>query len=127
MSSNSVRVSAELFQSAQEQGEAMTRSAAQQIEHWARLGKALEDAGLSTDEMVSVLRGEVEAGVAAKDRRPKGRLSSKIVPAEQMWAEKRAKQAKDMENVRAGKVPGMAMGWFSAKRIKQVEILDSPY
>ncbi|WP_431102108.1 TA system antitoxin ParD family protein [Roseateles noduli] len=127
MSSNSVRVSAELFQSAQEQGEAMTRSAAQQIEHWARLGKALEDAGLSTDEMVSVLRGEAESGAGSKERRPKGRLSSKIVPAEQMWAEKRAKQKKDMENVRSGKVHGMAMGWFSAKRINQVEILDSPY
>jgi hypothetical protein len=127
MSSNSVRVSAELFQSARDQGEAMTRSAAQQIEHWARLGKAIEDAGLSTEEMVSVLRGEIESLATSKERRPKGRLSSRIVPAEQMWAEKRAKQQKDMDNVRSAKVSGMAMGWFSAKRSKQVEILNSPY
>jgi hypothetical protein len=127
MSSNSVRVSAGLFQSAQEKGEDMTRSTAQQIEHWARLGTALENAGLSIDEMISVLRGEAERGADSKDRRPKGRLSSKIVPAEQMWAEKRAKQRTDMDNVRSGKVPGMAMGWFSAKRIRQVKILDSPY
>lgn len=55
------------------------------------------------------------------------RLSDEILPAEQMWAEKRVKQSKDMANVRSGKVSGMAMGWFDAKRIKQVEILDSPY
>ncbi|MBB3294604.1 hypothetical protein FHT39_003284 [Mitsuaria sp. BK045] len=55
------------------------------------------------------------------------RLSNETVSAEQMWADKRAQRAKDIANVESGKVPAMSMGWFSSKRIKQVEILDSPY
>ncbi len=126
MSSNSVRVSAALFQVAQAHGEVLTRSAAQQIEHWARLGKALEDAGLSVEQLVKVLHGDTSGSKPARSE-AKGRLSDETVSAEQMWTEKRAKQKKDLENVKNGKVPGMAMGWFSAKRVKQVEILDSPY
>jgi hypothetical protein len=45
MSSNSIRISAELFERAQQQGEALSRSAAQQVEHWARLGAVLEQSG----------------------------------------------------------------------------------
>ena len=45
MSSNSIRVSAALFEQAQRQGELMCRSTAQQVEHWARLGAALEAEG----------------------------------------------------------------------------------
>lgn len=126
MSSNSVRVSAALFQVAQAHGEVLTRSAAQQIEHWARLGKALEDAGLSVEQLVKALHGDTSGSKPARSE-AKGRLSDETVSAEQMWTEKRAKQKKDLENVKNGKVPGMAMGWFSAKRVKQVEILDSPY
>lgn len=125
MSSNSVRVSAELFQSAQEQGEDMMRSAAQQVEHWARLGKALEEAGLSTDEMLAVLRGT--ASRTAKARKAKRSLAVEVVSEEELWAHKRAKQAKDIANVNAGKVPATAMGWFSSKRVKQAEIPNSPY
>ncbi|WP_067283764.1 TA system antitoxin ParD family protein [Mitsuaria sp. 7] len=125
MSSNSVRVSAELFQSAQEQGTDMMRSAAQQVEHWARLGKALEEAGLSTGEMLAVLRGAVAA--TTKSSRTKRALSVEVVSEEELWAHKRAKQAKDIANVDSGKVSAMAMGWFSSKRIKQAEIPNSPY
>ena len=46
MSSNSIRVGAELFRLAQQQGALMSRSAAQQVEHWARIGAALEATGL---------------------------------------------------------------------------------
>lgn len=103
----------------------MTRSIAQQIEHWARLGKALEEAGLSPEGAMKALGGGLllEAG----KREARGRLSNETVSAQQMWSDKRAQQAKDIANVESGKVPAMAMGWFSSKRIKQVEILDSPY
>ena len=45
MSSNSIRVGASLFKQAQQEGSIMSRSAAQQIEYWARLGAAFEAAG----------------------------------------------------------------------------------
>nr|WP_297528877.1 hypothetical protein [uncultured Roseateles sp.] len=95
------------------------------FEHWARLGRALEDAGLSTNEMLAVLRGSET--VASKSSKTKRALDVEVVSEEELWAHKRAKQAKDIANVNSGKVSAMTMGWFSSKRIKQVEIPDSPY
>jgi hypothetical protein len=46
MPSNPIRASASLFSLAQREGALMSRSAAQQIEHWARLGAAVEVAGV---------------------------------------------------------------------------------
>ena len=58
---------------------------------------------------------------------PKPRCKVTIVGVEEMWAYKRAKQAKDYANVMSGRIDGMAMGWFSEERMKTVEILNSPY
>ncbi|WP_431258834.1 hypothetical protein ACQ86G_00520 [Roseateles chitinivorans] len=62
-----------------------------------------------------------------KAEEPKLRCKVTIVSEEQMWAEKRAKQAKDYANVVSGRIDGMAMGWFSEERMKTVEIPNSPY
>ena len=59
MSSNSIRVGASLFKEAQKEGALMSRSAAQQIEYWARLGAALEAAGLSVGDAAR-MRGSGE-------------------------------------------------------------------
>lgn len=66
----SIRVSNELYSLAQATGKALQRPIAQQMEHWARLGAALEAAGISStaamqllgaqgtaDELVSVALG----------------------------------------------------------------------
>ncbi|WP_431048302.1 hypothetical protein [Roseateles sp. L2-2] len=58
---------------------------------------------------------------------PQLRCRVTIVSEEEMWAYKRAKQAKDYANVRSGRIDGMAMGWFSEERMKTVEIPNSPY
>jgi hypothetical protein len=62
MSSNSVRISAALFEQAQRQGHLMCRSAAQQIEHWARLGAALEAEGASTASMAASSKERLKKG-----------------------------------------------------------------
>ena len=62
MSSNSIRVGAELFSLAQQHGALMSRSAAQQIEHWARIGAALEATGLSVTDVARLLRGGADTG-----------------------------------------------------------------
>jgi len=70
MSSNSVRIGAEIFEAARQHGQIMSRSAALQVEHWARLGMALEASGLSVAEVAAMLRighAEPAAGDMASD------------------------------------------------------------
>ena len=57
----SVRVSDDLYAVAEMTGEAMHRSLAQQIEHWAALGRAIEAAGLTTEQIGQVLSGNRRA------------------------------------------------------------------
>ena len=64
MPSNSIRVDAKLFSKAREEGLLMSRSASQQIEHWARLGAALEATGLPVADVARMLRRTSQDGVA---------------------------------------------------------------
>jgi ParD-like antitoxin of type II bacterial toxin-antitoxin system len=111
MSSNSVRVSADLFDQALRQGEVLSRSAAQQLEHWARLGAAVERSGLSVAELIEVLRGD---------------LSCRERPASALWAAKRDQQARDISAVESGQASSGSMSWFSGGRARQAKAIDSP-
>lgn len=64
----SIRVSDEIYELAQEQAQLQTRSLAQQIEHWAKLGMAVEasEAG----------QGVARAAVALLSERRRPRASS---------------------------------------------------
>lgn len=64
MGSNSIRISADLFEQAARQGAVLSRSAAQQLEHWARLGAALEASGLSVPQLVALLQGQIRQSSA---------------------------------------------------------------
>ncbi|MEO3693402.1 TA system antitoxin ParD family protein [Roseateles paludis] len=108
MSSNSVRISAELFNTARDEGAVLSRSTAQQVEHWARLGAALEATGLSVAQVAALLQREA-AGDAA------------------LWAHKRAQQQADMKNARAGRVSQKQLSWFSGNKAKRVKLRDTPY
>jgi len=116
MSSNSIRVGAELFNAAREAGALMSRSTAQQIEHWARIGAALEGAGLSVAEVVSLLRQE---------------LAPRDAPAEaaeqDLWAYKRKRQARDLRSVQSGRLSGDALSWFAGGKAKAAKLVNSPY
>jgi hypothetical protein len=107
-SSNSIRISADLFERACEQGSVMSRSAAQQVEHWARLGAALEAKGLSVDEMAELLRGSQQATEG------------------ELWAFKRERQARDLARVRSGLADNDQMSWFSKGRGKKAKLINSP-
>jgi hypothetical protein len=111
MSSNSIRISAELFEHAQRHGELLSRSAAQQLEHWARLGSALEQSGLAVGELVELLRGD-------KAARPS--------PESALWAAKRALQARDIAAIEAGKASNASMSWFSGGRARRARAVKSP-
>jgi ParD-like antitoxin of type II bacterial toxin-antitoxin system len=111
MSSNSIRISAELFEQAQRQGEVLSRSAAQQVEHWARLGAALEQSGLSVGELVELLRGD-QAARKGSERA--------------LWAAKRAQQARDIAAIEAGRASNESMSWFSGGRARRAKAIKSP-
>lgn len=111
MNSNSIRISAELFDHAQRQGELLSRSAAQQLEHWARLGAAVEQSGLSVGELVELLRGDAAARKASEGA---------------IWAAKRAQQARDIAAIESGKASNESMSWFSGGRARRAKAIKSP-
>jgi ParD-like antitoxin of type II bacterial toxin-antitoxin system len=115
MSSNSIRISAELFEQAQRQGEVLSRSAAQQVEHWARLGTALEQSGLSVGELVEVLRGGDKAARRGSEH-----------SRHDLWAAKRAQQARDIAAIEAGRASNESMSWFSGGRARRAKAIKSP-
>lgn len=116
MSSNSIRVDEKLFSAARVEGETMSRSAAQQIEHWARLGAALEAVGLTVGEAADLLR----AGRAS----PHAATGTTL---QDLWAFKRQRQAADLRNVAAGRASNADMSWFSGGKARAARLVDSPY
>ncbi|HEX6707823.1 MAG TPA: hypothetical protein VF169_23970 [Albitalea sp.] len=117
MSSNSIRVSVELFEQARLQGDVMSRSAAQQIEHWAKLGAALEARGLSVAQMSRLLQAQRQADP----------MEVEVAPADDLWAFKRSRQARDLERVESGASSNDRMSWFSAGRAKSARLVGSPF
>ncbi len=112
MTSNSIRISAELFEQAQRQGEVLSRSTAQQVEHWSRLGAALEQSGLSVGELVELLRGDDKAARKGSEHT--------------LWAAKRAQQARDLPAIETGRASNESMSWFSGGRARRAKAVDSP-
>ena len=55
----SIRISDELFDLARDESGTMSRSIAQQLEHWAKIGAALEQAGVTQDQVRRILGGDL--------------------------------------------------------------------
>ena len=101
--STPVRIDAELYASARQTGEVMSRSAAQQVTHWARIGRALEtNPSISSQRVEEVLAGtacyddlvaEEQAMVRASwekrvdDARERLRLDEKFIAEGRAYAE----------------------------------------
>ena len=77
--SRSLRLSDALFDSATTAGKLLSRSAAQQVEHWARLGKAIEDRGLTVETAMALLKPEAGVDVS-RLWRISGNCRSAILP-----------------------------------------------
>lgn len=57
----SIRISDDLYSLAQNTSKALSRPLAQQMEYWARLGAALDAAGISTSVAIELLGGGIRA------------------------------------------------------------------
>ena len=109
MMSKSVRLSGPLFEAAATAGDLFSRSTAQQVEHWARLGRALEERGLSVDTALTLLRRE------------------SIVDEKEMWANKRKLQKRDLALAKAGRLNPADMHLIPAGMARSAKILNGPY
>ena len=67
---SSVKLPAELVNKARDAAQPMRRSVASQIEYWATLGRALENAGLSTQDSHALLAREASAVYAVAPSQP---------------------------------------------------------
>ena len=113
MSSNSIRIGAELFNTARDEGVLMSRSTAQQIEHWARIGAALEACALTVGQVALLLKSQTDERAAQGDAR--------------LWAFKREQQQADLENARSNRVTQDQLSWFSGGKARKLKLVDSPY
>lgn len=109
--SQSLRVSDTLFDSASTAGEVFSRSTAQQVEHWARLGKALEAAGITVDAAVRLF----------------GLGEGKCQSEESLWLRKRARQKLDIENVESGRMRQDDAYLFTDEAARKARVLNGPY
>jgi hypothetical protein len=116
MASNSVRVDARLFDGAKSAGALWSRSAAQQVEHWAHIGAAVELLDLSVAQVAVLLRRNELDAVLARE----------VVPEAELWATKRARQARDIQALREGKLTNAQTSWFSGGRGKALKAINSP-
>lgn len=91
----------------------MSRSAAQQIEHWARIGAALEACNLTVSQVALLLKDRSEGADRPGDA--------------ELWAFKRQRQQADLQNARAGLVSQERLSWFSGGKARHLKLADSPY
>lgn len=108
--SKSLRVSDALFVAAQNAGTDMTRSTAQQVEHWARLGQTLEAGGITVSQAIALLKGNLET----------------VVSEEAMWQDKRRRQATDRELVRTGALTADHLNWFRSGAARNAKVVNGP-
>lgn len=113
MASNSVRIEASLFEAARVEGAVQSRSAAQQIEHWAKLGAALESCGLTVSQVASLLRSSHQEHQDAGDG--------------DLWTFKRQRQRHDLSAAAEGKVTQNQLSWFSGGKARDLKLIGSPY
>ncbi len=110
MPSSSIRIEEHLFEAARAEGLVQSRSTAQQIEHWAKVGAALESCGLTVGQVASLLRTSRQ-GAGDAD----------------LWAFKRERQQHDMAAAAEGEVTQDQLSWFSGGKARGLKLIGSPY
>jgi short subunit dehydrogenase-like uncharacterized protein len=113
-----VRVSTSLFEEARKDAAAMSRSVAGQLEYWARLGRAVEAAGLAVHDVKELLYRKRAASddPFARLLRGEGARVYEVSGAALQEA-KQARQRLDIEAQKAGLVSSSRMSPFAGARV----------
>jgi hypothetical protein len=112
----SVRISDELYTLVEKTGAELSRSLAQQLEHWARIGAAVDAAGLTTDQVLQLmgrsnpLTEQVLAMLLIKEHKHRG--AAEIV----------ARHAKDEAAVRTGRKSAKSLFVFPESMVKEAKL-----
>lgn len=116
----SIRISDDLYSMAQNASQALVRPLAQQMEYWARLGAALDAAGISTRMAMELLGNGVKAddfvAVAL------GRVASEDGGLPML----RERQRKDAEDVAAGRRSARSLLMFQKDDLKGYRFTPNP-
>ena len=131
---HSIRISDDLYALAQTASQALERPLAQQMEYWARLGAALDAAGLSASSAMKLLGkpGAADAFVAGalekKDAQKAKAVRSAAASTEarQGLAILKAQQIKDAKAVRAGRRPARSLWVVQKGDLEGVTITPNP-
>lgn len=116
----SIRISDDLYSMAQNASQALVRPLAQQMEYWARLGAALDAAGISTGMAMELLGNGVKAddfvAVAL------GRVASEDGGLPML----KERQRKDAEDVAAGRRSARSLLMFQKDDLKGYRFTPNP-
>lgn len=122
----SIRISDELYDIALHAGEAMDRSLAQQMEHWARMGAALDAAGITFEQRLRLLQGH--AGVHEQVLRalhaepPQARGDDAAAVAARAALRRRQREAEVM----GGRRSPSSLFLFTAKAARSADVVFAP-
>lgn len=73
-------------------------------------------------------KGGRPRGTARQYNSPRSGLDIVHVSSEkELWEHKRQKQARDIENVQAGRISASSMSWFTVKQARGAKIRNAPY
>ncbi len=122
-----VRVSDELFQEARKEADAVHRSVAGQLEYWARLGQAVEAAGLAVEDVKALFyRKRVAAAARFAPLLHDAAAGVYEVPGAALQEAKQARQKADYEAQKAGLVSESQVSPFAgvkmSARIRKVPL-----
>jgi hypothetical protein len=120
----SIRISDDFYDIALHAGEAMGRSLAQQLEHWARMGAALDAAGVTFEQTVRLLQGRADTHGkllsvlnAAGDRGDSGAA---------LAAQAAARRQQLEADVRSGKRSATSLFLFSPNAVERAKLRFAP-
>lgn len=114
-----VRVSDDLFQEARKEADAVHRSVAGQLEYWARLGQAVEAAGLAVQDVKALFHRKRAAAAADRFAHLVHDAAAGVyeVPGAAIRQAKEARQKADYEAQKAGLASSSQMSPFAGARI----------
>lgn len=122
----SIRVSDDMYELASNAGAVLHRSLAEQFEYWARLGAALDAAGISMDEAAQLLQGNhgikqrILEQVMTATGAPKGKRRETY--SGDAVIKKRKKEFE--KEVEEGKRAASSLSFIDRKRAREATIVD---
>jgi len=116
----SIRISDDLHALAQNASEALGRSLAQQMEHWARLGAALEAAGLTAPVAMELLGRGIQADEFV------GMALGRVPLEDGGLPMLKEQQRKDSEDVKAGLRSPESFAAFQKGSTEGFRIVENP-